>query len=367
MFTDFASNISNKKQVWSRKLWQQSRDAMFCNRFVGDSEDAMIQRVSELTRTEKGEEAIIQLVADLIEDGRVNDDEREGFEESMQNYEQVFTIGLINHGVRSKGKLADQKTIINFRSMGFDRLKYWLQNRCDQLAILTMSGISYAYTLDGRTRPSSAWQSLKFADDVKAPSAKRGLMWDGTNLSATNTASVASTFVPSYKMIVKAIAYAKTHYIRPLMAGGKEYYVFIIHPQTLSQLKLDDAYQRAVVAAATKTGLDSPWFTGAQVTIDGAVLHETRLAYNTTGAVDGSKWGAGGHIEGTRTLMCGAQALGFLDLGPPDWTEKKFQYDSQGGINVDKMLSFLKPQFYSIYDRSVEDFGLLTIDHYLAS
>ena len=365
MFTNFAANLADKKQVWVRRLWMAARDAMFVNRFMGDDENSMIQRVTELTKTERGEQAIIQLVADLVEDGRIGDDEREGYEEALQNYEQVFTLGLITHSVRSKGKLSDQRSIINFRTTGFDRLKYWLANRCDQLAILTLSGVSYAYTLTGALRTSTAFANLPFAGDVTAPSAKRARMWTGSALIASDTSQVTSSFVPTYKMIVSAIAYAKSHYIRPLMAGGKEYYVFVMHPQTLALLKMDPDYQRAVVGAATKMGLESPWFTGATITIDGAVIHETRLAYNTTGTA--TKWGAGNLVEGSRTLVCGAQSIGMCDLGPPDWVEKRFQYDSQGGINVDKMLSFLKPKFYSIYDKSVEDFGVMTIDHYLAS
>jgi hypothetical protein len=29
------------------------------------------------------------------------------------------------------------------------------------------------------------------------------------------------------------------------------------------------------------------------------------------------------------------------------------------------MFGFLKPKFYSIYDKSVEDFGMIAVDHYL--
>mgnify|MGYP000417393272 CR=1 FL=1 len=46
---------------------------------------------------------------------------------------------------------------------------------------------------------------------------------------------------------------------------------------------------RAVVGVATKAGTESPWFTGGTVTIDGVVLHEYRLVYNTKGAAPGSK------------------------------------------------------------------------------
>ena len=101
------------------------------------------------------------------------------------------------------------------------------------------------------------------------------------------------------------------------------------------------------------------------MTVDGAVLHEHTLVYNTKGAASGSKWGAGGLVNGTRTLLCGAQSLGFADIGDGNWVEKLFQYDSQVGLNIDRMIGFLKPVFPSIYDNSEEDFGLLTIDHYL--
>lgn len=366
--TNFAANITNKKQVWVRSLWMAAREEMFINRFVGEGSGAMIQRITELTKSEKGEEAIIQLVAELVEDGNANDDEREGREEALNNYELVIQMGLINHGVRSKGKLADQKSIINFRSTAYDRLKYWLANRLDQLAMLTMSGIAYTSTLDGRTRSYTTFSSLAFASDVSAPSNKRSLMWDGTALAVSATGSITSAYTASYKMLVDAVAYAKTHFIRGLKSGGKEYFVFICHPMVVAQLKKDPDYLRAMVALIQKNGDSAPWFTGADgVTVDGVVIHSTRLCYNTSGAASGSKWGSGGLVNGTRCILAGAQALAMIDLGDPEWAEEKFQYKSQTGINVDKMFGLLKPVFYSQVDESEQDFGLLTIDLYLGA
>lgn len=363
--TNFAALTPQQKIVWSRDVWQAARDQMFIKRFLGSGENSVIQRITELTKTEKGEQVLMHLVADLVEDGGVGDNEREGNEEEMKSYAQVLNIDLINHGVRNKGKLADQKTVINFREMGKSRLSYWLANRVDQLALLTMSGISYAFMNNGAPRVGSAFPTLSFAADVSAPTAKRALMWDGTALATSNTASITTAFTVSYKMIVDLIAYAKENYVKPLMSEGKEYYVLFVQPGTLAQLKKDPDYQRAVVGVATKSGLDSPFFTGATVTVDGAVIHEHRLVYNTKGAASGSKWGAGGLVNGTRTLLCGAQALGMADIGVPEWDEKSFQYNSQQGINVDKMFGLLKPKFYSIYAKTVEDFGIVTVDHYL--
>lgn len=364
MQTNFAALSAAQKKVWSREVWEAARDQMFINKFLGTGEQAMIQRVTELTKTEKGDQCIIQLVADLVEDGVIGDNEREGNEEAMQNYAQTISIDLISHGVRNKGKLSDQKTVVDFRKYARNRLAYWLANRMDQLAFLTLSGVSYAYKNNGASRVASPFPGLSFAADVSAPTSKRGLMWDGTALAASNTASIASTFVPSYKMIVDAVAYAKEHYVRPLTAGGKQYYVMLVAPGTLGALKKDADYQRAVVNLALKDGQSSPWFTGGTVTIDGVVIHEHNLVYTTKGT--STKWGSGNAINGTRTLLCGAQALAMADLGTPEWDEKQFQYGSQQGVNVDKMFGFLKPKFYSIYDGSTEDFGVVTIDHYIA-
>ena len=363
MLTNFAALTPQQKVVWSRDVWQSARDQMFIKKFTG-GENSVIQRITELTKTEKGEQVLMHLVADLVEDGVIGDNEREGNEEAMQSYAQTLNIDLITHSVRNKGKLSDQKSIIKFREMGKDRLAYWLANRVDQLAFLAMSGISFAFKNNGEARVGSPFPNLSFAADVSGPSNKRSVMWDGTSLAVSNTASITTAYVPTYKMIVDAVAYAKENYIKPLMSEGKEHYVMFVTPGTLAALKKDPDYQRAVVGVATKAGLDSPWFTGGNVTIDGVVLHEHRLVYNTKGAASGAKWGAGGLVNGTRTLLCGAQALGMADIGTPEWNEKEFQYGAQQGINIDKMLGLLKPKFYSIYNGSVQDFSILAIDHY---
>lgn len=365
METNFAGLTPIQKVNWARETWNAARDQMFIKNFTGKGDNNVVHRITELTKTEKGDQCIFHLVADLVGDGVIDDNEREGNEEEMKSHSQIISIDQISHGVKNKGKLADQRTTINFREQGRDKLSYWLANRTDQLAFLTMSSISYAFNNDGSQRVNSPFPQLAFAGDVRPPSPKRSLMWDGTSLALSSTGNITNAFVPKYSMIVDAIAYAKEHRVKPLMSGGKPYYVMFVAPGTLAMLKKDPDYQRAVVAVATKAGLDSPWFTGATVTVDGAVIHEHSLVFTTKGAAAGAKWGTAGAINGTRTLLCGAQALGMADLGPGAWVEKLFQYESQVGLNIDKMLGFLKPQFYSIYDKSVEDFGVLSIDHYL--
>lgn len=367
--TNFAALTSEQKIVWSRDTWSEARDMMFINKFTGDSENSIIQNIKELTKTEKGEIVLMHLLADLQDDGVVGDNEREGNEEAMLTYNDQITIDLISHGVRQKGKLAEQKTVVSFREHARSVLAYWLANRIDQLAFLTMSGISYAYGNDGSTRSSSAFSQLAFASDVSAPTTNRHYRVTAdasgvyTGLEAGATASVDATDTLSYKAIVDALVKAKVNYIKPLTAGGKEYYVGFIRPEGLAQLKKDADYRDAVITGLPRSE-KNPFFTGGVVTVDGLVLHEHRLVYNTLGATSGvDKWGAGSDVDGSRLLVCGSQALGMADLGSPDWSEKLFNYDSSPGINVDKMFGLLKPKFKSAYNGSVEDFGVMAIDH----
>lgn len=361
--TNFGALQPEQKSVWQREVWEAARDQMFVSRFMGSDDNNVIQRITELTKTEKGEKVIMTLLADLVGDGTVGDDEREGNEEALQTYYANVKVDLLSHGVRSKGKMAEQKTTVNFRKSGKSRLSYWLANRVDQLTFLTMSGIDYGYNLDGTVRTDGAFKRLSFAADIVAPSANRSVNWDGGALTPGNTATITNAHVLSYKALTEINMFAKENYIKPLVADGKEYYCLFVRPGTLAQLKQDQDFQRAVVTALPR-GLDNPFFSGATVTVDGLVIHEHRLVYTNKKAGAGNMWGAGGNVQGTRTLLCGAQAVGFADLGQPEWNEKEFQYGSSAGINVDKMFGLVKPRFYSIYNKSVEDFGILAINHY---
>jgi N4-gp56 family major capsid protein len=365
MNTNFAKLTGKEKVVWSKDVWSAARDKRFISKFTGTGEDNVIQRITELTKTEKGERALMFLVADLVGDGVIGDNEREGNEEALQIYDQEITIDMISNQTKNKGKLSDQKHVVRFREQSRDKLAYWLASRMDQLAFLTMSGIAYTFTNNGAARVNSQFPDLAFASDVTAPSAKRHLNWTGTALEPGNTAGITTAYLPTYKMIVALAAYAKDHYIKPIIAGGKEYYVLFVRPGTIAQLKQDSNYIKAITDAYPR-GKDNPFFTGGTVTVDGVVLHETRYVFSTSGAVSGSaKWGAGFNVEGTRSLLCGSQALGLCDLGSPDWVEKGFDYDSKQGISIDKMFGLLRPKFHSIYDGSVEDFSIVSCDHHL--
>jgi len=360
--TNFAALTNEAKTIWAMDTWRQARNMSFIDKFLGKGPNAMIQHITELKKSEKGARAVITLLADLEGDGVAGDRTLEGNEEAMKSYEQVIRIDQLRQANRHEGVMADQKSVVEFRENSRDVLAYWLSDRLDQLAFLTMAGISYAYKPNGALRVGSDLLNLEYSADIAAATDKRRLRWDGTSSpkklvvgAASSGVAVADT--PSYQMLVQLKAYAKEQYIRGIKSdGGKENYVVFMSPTGVARLKQDTDFLQNVRLAGDR-GSDNPLFTGKIAEVDGLVIHEFRHVPNTLGTA--SKYG-GGSIEGQQVLFCGAQALGMADLGNASWVEKGFDYENQQGISVGKIAGFLKPKFHSIYSGSVEDFGVIS-------
>lgn len=363
--TNFALLTTEQKTVWSMDLWKQARNMSFVNKFLGNDANSLIQHITELKKSEKGARAVITLLADLVGDGVAGDRTLEGNEEAMQTFDQVIRLDQLRHANRHEGKMADQKSIVEFRGNSRNVLAYWLADRIDQLAFLTLAGISYARKPDGSTRVGSDLPFLEFAADVSAPTANRRLRWDFTAQALVPNAAttgVAATDVVQWNTFIQLKAYAKERYIRGVKeAGGEETFHAFLNPTAMARLKLDQNYMLNL-RHAQERDKQNPLFTGSTVKIDGIYLHEYRHVPNTRGAASGSKYGASGTVEGCQMLFCGAQALGFADIGAPEWNEKEFDYGNQQGIEVGKILGFLKPKFSSIYENgSIEDFGVISV------
>jgi len=363
--TNFGLLTSEQKTIWSMDLWKQARNYSFVNQFLGKDSNSIIQHITELKKSEKGARAVITLLADLEGDGIAGDRTLEGNEEAMKSYDQVIRLDQLRHANRHEGRMADQKSIVEFRNNSRDVLAYWLADRIDQIAFLTLAGMSYSNANSGGTRTGSDLSYLEFNADIKAPSAKRVARWDSTNsgsLIIGGASNIDTITTPTWQLFVQLKAYAKDNYIRGVKEkGGEETYHCFLSPQAMAKLKLDTTYMENLRHAQPRTG-ENALFTGSSVKIDGIYFHEFRHVPNTRLAASGSKYGATGTIDGCQLLFCGAQALGMADIGAPEWNEKGFDYDNQQGISTGKILGLLKPQFYTQYSGgTVEDHGVISV------
>ena len=365
--TNFAALTSEELTVWSRDFWKEARNKSFIMAFAGSSNNSMIQRITELKSGVDGARAVITMVNDSTGDGVVGDNTLKGNEESLRSTEMVIQLDQWRQAHKNAGAMSDQRSIVNFRKEAKDNLGYSAARIMDELAFLTMSGISYAYKPNGAARVGSQLPQLKYAADVKPPSAKRHVRWDAVNgLEAGDTSQVAAADKPSWKMLVELKARAVDSFIRPMRSDdGVEVYNVFMCPQGIAKLK-QDADFLAAWQHAQKRGDDNPLFGGTAhggkrgIYIDGLNILEYRNVYNTKGTA--TKWGAGNAIDGQRVLLCGAQALAFADIGSASWKEEEEDYGNILGIKIGKIMGLLKPQLFNTNAQSVEDFGIMVCD-----
>ena len=376
--TNFGTLTGDQLQAWSRDFWKVARNQSFINQFAGAGSNAMVQRVTELTKNQKGTKANITLLADMTGDGITGDNTLEGNEEALRAFDISIGLDQLRFANRIAGRMADQKTVVNFREQSRDALAYAMADRCDQLAFLTLSGVAYTQKNNGGLRATSASAGhelvdLEFASDVSAPTSDRHRRWDATSgLVAGDTTAVAGADKIGYRTIVELKAYAKDNYIRGIRgAGNQETFHMFVTPQQMAALKLDSDFLANVRNAGVRGTSNSLFSGSASLMVDGVMIHEFRHVFNTSGATTGTsanagaagyKWGADADVVGGRALFCGAQALALADIGLPEMVEDTFDYGNQSGISVGKIFGLRKPKYNSDVSGSVQDFGVIALD-----
>jgi N4-gp56 family major capsid protein len=376
--TNFGTLSGDQLQTWSRDFWRVARNQSFINQFAGSGSNAMVQRVTELTKNQKGTKANITLLADMTGDGITGDNTLEGNEEALRAYDISIELDQLRFANRIAGRMTDQKTVVNFREQSRDALAYAIADRCDQLAFLALSGVAFTHKNNGGLRTTSGTAGhelvdLEFASDVSAPTGDRHRRWDATDgLVAGSTTAVAAADKLQYSTIVELKAYAKDNYIRGIRgAGNQETFHMFVTPQQMANLKLDSDFLANVRNAGVRGTSNSLFSGSSSLMVDGIMIHEFRHVFNTSGATSGSssnagaagyKWGAGANVNGARALFCGAQALAMADIGLPEMVEDTFDYGNQSGISVGKIFGLRKPKYNSDISGSVQDFGVIALD-----
>ena len=368
-------------QTWSRDFWRVARNMSFINQFAGSGQNALVQRITELTKSEKGTKANITLLADMTGDGITGDNTLEGNEEALRAFDITIELDQLRFANRIAGRMADQKTVVNFREQSRDALAYAIAERMDQLAFLTLSGVAYTHKTNGGLRATSSSAGhelvdLVFASDVSAPTSARHLRVDvsgGTStLAAGDTTATVADDKIAYRDIVNLKAYAKDHYIRGIRgAGNEEMFHMFVTPQQMADLKLDSDFLANVRNAGVRGPGNSLFAGSSSLMVDGVMIHEFRHVFSTEGATTGTsanagaagyKWGANADVVGARALFCGAQALAMADIGLPEIVEDTFDYENQAGISIGKIFGLRKPKYNSDVSGSVQDFGVICLD-----
>ena len=99
--TDFTQLLDNEKTVWVKRARKHAREHSFIMKFAGSGMNSMIHRINELTKTERGEKAIIRLVPDMVGNGVTGDNTLEGNEEALKAFDTEIFIDQLRHATRT--------------------------------------------------------------------------------------------------------------------------------------------------------------------------------------------------------------------------------------------------------------------------
>ena len=148
--------------------------------------------------------------------------------------------------------------------------------------------------------------------------------------------------------------------MRPLSAN-RSVFVYVALDKAkanlgMARLKKDPDFRAAYKDAMPRTP-NHVLFKGANVYwVDGMAIYVHNHVFHS------STWGAGANVAGQAVLMCGAQAIGYADIGQPMWEEKTFDYNSKPGISVSKICGLHKPKFRAPTTGTDEDFGVIRVN-----
>ena len=319
-------NSSLEVSRWKKELFTQAKANTYMSRFFGGS-NAAVHVLTDL-KGDKGKDVTFGLKMKIEGSGITGDNTLAGNEVAIDTYTQTVTLDQLRQGVLSKGKMADKKVLIDFRMEALESLKIWFAETMEKDLIDTLSGATG--TLSAGVN-SATWA---FGDNTYTVWNDNGTI--KTTTPAADLAAAQDVITP--ELISSAVARAKlaNPKFRPIRAGGKDYYLLLVHPETAHELKNNSDWQSAQQNAMPR-GTDNPMFTGALGMWDSVVVHEHDLIQKVTV----------NSVNANRNLLLGAQAGVVAFGGDHQWHEETVDRGNKLSISASIIYEMSKCTFNS--------------------
>lgn len=353
---DFATGDASTVKVWSKATEREVLPKTLIGRFLGEGSGSIIQVKDELTKG-PGDRVRMNLQMLLGDPGRVGNDVLEGNEEAPTFFTDDVNIDQLRHASRYYGRMPAQRVVYNFRRDARDQLSDWWADRLDTVFLNHVCGNA------GET--TAAYIG---ANATLAPTTNKIVYQDGV----ANLAAITSANTFSLDIIEEVVLRAKTlrsnnnePLIRPVKIAGGDYYVVILHPQQVKDMRTNTStgqwfdIQRAAMEGGKVS--DNPIFSGALGVYNGCIFFESDRIPQAT------EVGASAVTANTRAaVLLGAQS-GWLAYGRDGgraerylWNEESFDYGNEHGIAASLIYGIKKARFNSV------DNGTIVLGSYSA-
>ena len=342
--TAFGTNDAQTIKIWSSLTLREALKGTMFSKLMGTSKTSILQKLTELEKS-AGDQIKYDLLMQMTGAGVTGDNRMKDAEEPLVYYQETVEIDQLRNAHAFR-RMSQQRTLHDMRADAKANLADWFADKFDDYMFRVLCGDT----------------TLTHGTTATAPTANH-IIYSG---DASTQANVGSNDQFSLADIdyCKEKAKTLTPPIRPTTVDGKEMYVVVLHPYSVTDLRLDVANSAyvdwpTIQMMAQKRGDSNPIFTGALGVYNNCILFESTRIYTPATNV-------------RRNLFLGAQAGVFAMGGAYDsieksrvgkdnlmsWYEEIDDYGNEKGISVGAIFGMNKSVF------NAHDYGLITIYSY---
>jgi len=270
-----------------------------------------------------------------------------GNEEPLVYYQDEVKIDQLRNA-HSFMRMSQQRTLHDMRTDAKLNLADWFRDKFDSYMFRTLCGDT----------------TMTHGQTATAPTANH-IVYSG---NATSEATVGDNDQISLADLdyCKEKAVTLTPAIRPTNVDGKDYYVIVLHPYSVTDIRLDVANSAytdwpTIQMYANKRGESNPIFTGALGVYNGMIMFDSTRIFSPAA-----------YPNVRRNMFLGAQA-GVFAMGSAydsiesqrvgkdnlmSWFEQMDDFNNEKGIAVGSIFGMNKSVFNG------HDYGVITIPGY---
>jgi len=303
-----------RMQAWEKELYDDTmKESYFMPRFSGEGRNNIMQ-VKTNIEGGPGDKLTFGLINRLAGAGVTSRQTLEGNEENLQDQSFNLELEEYAHAVRDAGPLDRKRPIYDMDNEARDALQVWMSEKIDSLSFTALEN-SPTKIFYGGDATSTA--TIEAGDYITPALLSKTKAWAITGGNRSQTP------------------------LRPVTIGGKNYFVFLTHPDSTFDLKNDSTYAQARREAEVR-GSENGIFSGALGVWDGVIVHE----HENVGIV--TNWGAGSDIAGVKSSFMGQQSLAWAWGARPKVQAEEFDYGREHGFAISMMSAVEKPVFNSL-------------------